>query len=673
MPDDAPSTFGESALNSSRSTGEDLAKGISPTERGADQTAASHDHLPPGDLEIVFEGFESAWRDGKQPTIEDLLANDPALRQIALVDLVGIELEQRLQKGEAARCEEYFARFPELSADHAAMIELIVLEFEQRLHREPQLAIANIVARFPEFASELQARLSAARARAEQTRPHPGPSRRPRRPRALRLNCPHCQNPIQVVDDPDSEEVICPSCGSSFHLDRDRSQSWSPDNLPALGKFQLLEAVGRGAFGTVYRAKDKELDRIVAVKMPRSGSFASKEDEDRFLREGRSVARLNHPGIVPVYEVGRSGIFPYLATEFIDGLTLSDALTGRRFSFDESAEIVAQAAEALDHAHRLGVIHRDVKPSNLMIVMPKATVDVAASAGLQPTERGDATVRKSRRIRTPASVGSHPSKSGPPARAGRGWTAVKPRVELTVRIMDFGLALRDEGELTVTLDGQVLGTPAYMSPEQARGEGHRVSRQSDVYSLGVVLYQLLTGELPFHGNSRMLIHQVLNEEPRPPRSLNNRIPKDLQTIALKCLQKDPAKRYVTAAELAADLRRSGDSPMNCGGGSCCGSGSRTVPLRSKDSPRPGWSAGFRTRSSGTTRRRPRQQRRPTHCKRGSRSLCTTFAGRQSPRCKCPARRRRKQASWSDAPPKSCVDTTRRWISRALLVGPLNAA
>ncbi len=312
----------------------------------------------------------------------------------------------------------------------------------------------------------------------------------------IHLNCPHCQSPIEPVVESAEEEVVCPSCGSSFHIDPDRTQDWSKDKLPKLDKFELIEAVGRGAFGTVYRARDKRLERIVAVKVPRSGQLATEEDEDRFVREARNAAQLQHPGIVPVYEVGRGESFPYIVSEFVEGTTLADILTARRFGFRESAKLVAQVAAALEHAHAQGVVHRDLKPANIML-----TAD------------------------------------GSP------------------RVMDFGLAKRDAGEITMTFEGQVLGTPAYMSPEQAAGQSHHVDGRSDIYSLGGILYELLTGELPFRGNQRMLLHQVLNDEPRSPHSLNDRIPRDLETISLKAMSKEPSRRYQTAQALAEDLTR----------------------------------------------------------------------------------------------------------------------
>jgi serine/threonine protein kinase/outer membrane protein assembly factor BamB len=386
----------------------------------------------------------------------------------------------------------------ELRAERDALIEELAERYLDALQAGEAPDRQAILAAYPEIATALGRRLSLveamhrlAPARLDDATSPPGADGR-----AVRVTCPHCGNGIQLIE-PECALVTCRNCGTSFPVDPDATAPRGPAVLPrTIGKFDIQAVIGRGTFGTVYRAHDPELGRTVAVKVPRAGYFGTKEEEERFLREARSAAQLNHPGIVKVLEIARERGVPYIVSDFIDGSTLAEIVTGDRLGCRASAELTARIAEALAYAHSSGIIHRDVKPSNILV-----------------------------------------DPSGLP------------------HLTDFGLARRDDSEITMTQEGQILGTPAYMSPEQASGDQRQVGTRSDVYSLGVVLYVLLTGALPFRGNSRMLLHQVLHDDPKPPRGLDDRIPRDLETICLKAMAKEPARRYGSAQEFADDLRR----------------------------------------------------------------------------------------------------------------------
>jgi serine/threonine protein kinase len=317
--------------------------------------------------------------------------------------------------------------------------------------------------------------------------------------------CSRCESALPDVE-PADDPLLGALSGSTVAADPEpvpprlleaaRTARASSSRPARIGRFELLGEVGAGSYGTVFKARDAELGRTVALKMLRASHLAGPEETDRFLREARSFAQLKHPGIVTLYEIGHEQGEYYLVEEYVEGITLAARVAREPIPLRESAGLLAGVCEALEYAHRQGVIHRDIKPSNILL-----------------------------------------DSEGRP------------------HLTDFGLAKCESEEKPVTRSGDILGTPAYMSPEQARGESHRVDARTDVYSLGVILYELLTRERPFQGNGRLLILQVLEDEPRPPRQLGEKIPRDLETICLKAMAKAPSRRYATAREMGEDLRR----------------------------------------------------------------------------------------------------------------------
>jgi WD40 repeat protein/serine/threonine protein kinase/tetratricopeptide (TPR) repeat protein len=286
-----------------------------------------------------------------------------------------------------------------------------------------------------------------------------------------------------------------------------------PENV---GDYQVLGVLGRGGMGIVYKAWQPGVRRLVALKMLRVGEDGEPAQLARLRTEAEAVGRLRHPHIVPIYEVGKHAGRPYLVLEHVAGGSLAQHLAGTPQPARPAAQLVEMLARAVHHAHQCGVVHRDLKPSNILLAFSR-----------EP-----------------------PAGAGPALAGGSRLNGAVPKIS------DFGLAKFQEGAAGLTQTGAVLGTPSYMAPEQARGHGRGAGPAADTYALGAILYECLTGRPPFKAEGVLeTLEQVCTQEPVPPRQLNAQVPRDLETVCLKCLQKEPARRYATAEALADDLRR----------------------------------------------------------------------------------------------------------------------
>jgi len=405
----------------------------------------------------VRDDFEAEWVAGGHPLIEEFLGHTEETERSALLcELLKLEIDYRRRANQRPTAPEYQRRFPEF--------ESVVSDLFERIAAEAGADSVDVAQ-----ASTV----------------------------AYRRDDGDTSLYEQVTGNYDPLGTLPPSSAGRVDAAEAKGSGDQPRPQHRFGNYVLIEEIARGGMGVVYKAEQIKPKRVVALKVIQSGQLAGAEEIRRFETEAEAAGNLDHPNIVPIFDVGESGGRHYFSMAYVEGEDLKRRLVDGPLPNREAARIVKIVSEAMAHAHASGIIHRDLKPENVLV-----------------------------------------DSSGQP------------------RITDFGLAKRIGGDSSLTATGQVLGTPSYMSPEQAGGEAEKIGPASDVYAMGAILYCVLTGRPPFQAANVMdTLLQVMQSEPVPPRDLNTAIDQDLETLCLKCLQKETTRRLASAQELADELAR----------------------------------------------------------------------------------------------------------------------
>jgi tRNA A-37 threonylcarbamoyl transferase component Bud32/tetratricopeptide (TPR) repeat protein len=391
------------------------------------------------------------------------------------------------QRGEASSVEQYLADHPALAADEEGIIDLIYHEFVLRADHGPAPSPQEYFQRFPQYRIQLETQFAFLDL-----------------VETVAYNRTHTRERAAATFDPRATRTS--ECGAAPFPLPSSAESLPPtpraDHWPRLGRYDILGELGRGATGIVYKARQHGLQRLVAVKTIYHDNALRSETRSRFRREAETVARLHHPNIIQIHEVGEEEGRLFFSMELAEGVSLRNKVAGASLPPHQAARLLETLARAIHHAHQQGVVHRDLKPDNILL-------------------------------------------------SGNAEGALE---HCSPKIADFGLAKHlDSASLSHT--DAVVGTPNYMAPEQAGASGRQIGPAADIYALGAILYELLTGRPPFQGSFLEVLDRVRSQAPPQPSCWNPGLPRDLETICLKCLEKEPSRRYATAEALAADLQR----------------------------------------------------------------------------------------------------------------------